>query len=67
MLEKNLGRIPLGSSIIALADIYDKIATGAPASLGKHEIKNYADIEKLRGSSFHDTVVNALVKAIPSS
>jgi len=67
ILEKDLERIPLGSSIIALADIYDRLAINAPASLGKYEIKSYADIEKLSGSSFHDTAVNALVKTIPSS
>jgi hypothetical protein len=67
VLEKDLGRIPLGSSIIALADIYDNLSTGARSSLGTYEIKSLADIEKLSGRSFHDTAVNALMKAIPSS
>ena len=67
ILEKDLEKTPLGSSIIALADISDRLAIEAPASLGKHEIKSIADIKKLSGSAFHDTAVNALMKVIPSS
>lgn len=64
VLEKPLDKIPLGSSILALADIFDRITIKATAALGKHEIKTLADIEKLAGSAFHGTAVSALRKVI---
>lgn len=67
ILEKDLEKIPLGSSIIALADIIDRLAHGTPASLGKHDIKSYSDIEKLAGRSFHNAAVNALKEMMPST
>ncbi len=67
MLKKDLEKTPLGSSIIALADISDRLAIKQAASLGKYEIKSIADIKKLSGSAFHDTAVNALMKVMSSS
>lgn len=67
ILEKDLEKIPLGSSILALADIIDRIEIKAPASIGKHAIKSYADIEKLAGSAFHDAAINAMIKLMSSS
>ncbi len=64
--DKDLNEIPKGSSIIALADLYDKISTRVPAFLGKKEIKSLEDIEKLSRRSFSDSVVRALKEAIKS-
>jgi len=60
VLDKDLENIPLGSSIIALADLYDKVSTEVPASLGGKEIKSMTDIEGLSGRAFPVAVVNAL-------
>lgn len=63
-LDKNLEKIPIGSSIVALADIYDRISTQTPASIGKEEIKSYTDIERLAGRTFPEAAVNALLSVI---
>jgi len=60
VLDKDLENIPLGSSIIALADLYDKVAAEVPASLGGNEIKSMMDIEGLSGRTFPVAVVKAL-------
>jgi len=67
VLDKDLENIPLGSSIIALADLYDKVSAEVPASLGGKEIKSMMDIEGLSGRAFPVAVVNVLQRlASPS-
>ncbi len=51
-LDKNLNDIPPGSSIIALANLYDRIENKVPTSLGEEKIETLEDIEKLSGRSF---------------
>lgn len=63
-LSKNLEEIPVGSSIIALADLYVKVLTHTPFRLGGEEIKSLRDIEKLMGRTFPSSAVEALQKAI---
>lgn len=60
VLDKDLENIPLGSSIIALADLYDKVSAEVPVSVGGKEIKSMTDIEGLSGRAFPVAVVNAL-------
>jgi len=65
VLDKDLENIPLGSSIIALADLYDKVSAEVPTSLGGKEIKSMMDIEGLSGRAFPVAAVNALQR-LPS-
>jgi hypothetical protein len=60
VLDKDLENIPLGSSIIALAELYDKVASEVPVSLGQKEIKSMTDIEGLSGRAFPVAAVNVL-------
>jgi len=60
ILDKNLDEILIGSSIIALANIYDKIETKAPPFQGKEEFGSIANIMNLAGRTFHSSAVHAL-------
>lgn len=62
--DKDLNEIPVGSSIIALADLYDKISTHVPISFGGEKLKSFEDIEKLSGRSFSASTIRALKEAI---
>lgn len=67
ILNKDLNEIPVGSSIIAIADLYDRISTHPPHHLGGKEIKSLEDIEeKLLGKTFSASVVRALQEVIPT-
>ena len=66
ILDKNLDEIPIGSSIIALADMYDKIANKVPVFYGKEEYKSILDIEKLAGRIFPGSTIEALMQVIPA-
>lgn len=66
-LNKDLKEIPMGSSIIALADLYDKISTQGSARQGELELRSLDDIEKLAGKTFPSTAVQALKHAIQAS
>lgn len=61
-LDKQLNQIPLGSCIIALADLYDRLVSGAPIPQLEEEIKEPEDIQKLSGRSFPALAVEALFK-----
>ena len=63
-LEKNLTQIPLGSSIIALADLYDQIIHKGSASFGKKEINSLEDIMMLEEKTFHSSAVQALYRIV---
>jgi hypothetical protein len=65
-LDKDLNKIPFGSSIIALANLYDKVANKVPASMGEVRIETLEDIEKLSGRSFSTSFVRALKEATSS-
>jgi len=62
--DKNLNEIPFGSSIIALANLYDKVSNKVPTSLGEEKIETLEDIEKLAGRSFSTSFVRALKETI---
>lgn len=59
-LDKDLENIPVGCSIIAIADLFDKVSAEVPTSVGGKEIKTMMDIEGLSGRTFPVAVVNAL-------
>jgi len=65
-LDKNLNEIPFGSSIIALANLYDRVSNKVPTSLGEVTIETLEDIEKLSGRSFSASFVRALKETTSS-
>lgn len=60
ILDKDLENIPIGSSIIALAELYDKISMGMHLPQWKHEVQSLEDIQKLSGRAFPPSAVQAL-------
>jgi hypothetical protein len=64
--DKNLAEIPLGSSIIAIAKLYEKQIAQMPAQEGGGVIK-WEDVDKLSDQSFPADVVNALKAVVSSS
>jgi hypothetical protein len=65
-LDKNLKEIPVGSSILALADIYDRIETNAPLFHDREEFRSLKSILNLSGRTFHEGAVNALQIVVTS-
>lgn len=66
-LDKNLDEIPVGSSIIALADIYDRIMHKIPPAQGKEEFNSIENIDNLAGRTFHASSVDALWQAVAAA
>jgi hypothetical protein len=64
IVDKDLTTIPLGSSIIALADLHDRISIGIPAPQWKDRIKSAQDIRKLSGRAFPAPAVQALFQVV---
>jgi len=64
--DKNLAEIPLGSSIIAITKMYDKIIAQMPPQEGGGRIK-WEDVDKLSGRTFPADVVKALKSVVSSS
>lgn len=58
--DKDFDRIPMGSSIIALADVYDRIVHNLPNPHGLKELTSLSDIRLLSGRYFPDAAVQAL-------
>lgn len=65
ILDKNLEEIPLGSSIIALADLYDRISSRLPSL--KEGVASLDDMERLADRSFPSSVIQALRRIVPTS
>jgi len=65
-LDKDLSSIPLGSSILALAHIYDKIVSKAPPFRGVAAFANLAEIQKLSDRTFPSIVIEALIVVVTS-
>jgi len=64
VLDKDLSTIPLESSIIALADLVDRLNTESLPAPWKNEIKSLQDIRKLSGRAFPAAAVQALFKPL---
>ncbi|MDH7513774.1 MAG: hypothetical protein QHH14_12580 [Clostridiales bacterium] len=60
IIDKDLNSIPIGSCIIALADLYDRITTGLAAPQWKDRVKSPEDLQELSGRAFPQSVVKAL-------
>jgi len=65
-LDKRLSEIPVGSSILALADIYDRIESNAPPFHDLEEYSSLKNVLSLSGRTFHETAVNALQIVVTS-
>jgi hypothetical protein len=65
-LDKNLDDIPFGSSILALAHIYDKIQSQAPPYQGIQAYGSLAELQNLAGRTFPPAAVEALIVVITS-
>lgn len=59
-IEKSLNSIPVGASIIALAELYLKLGRKGQVKIGPEEISSLEDIRKLKGRYFPERVIEAL-------
>ncbi|MGB7297648.1 MAG: hypothetical protein WBC70_18885 [Candidatus Aminicenantales bacterium] len=64
IIDKDLSTVPLGSGIIALADLYDRFNTNMLVPPWKDRIHSFQDIRSFSGRSFQAAVVQALFKVI---
>jgi hypothetical protein len=64
VIDKDLSTVPLGSSIIALADVCDRLNTDMLAGPWKEEIRSLEDIRMLSGRAFPTMAVQALCKVV---
>jgi len=67
ILDKDLEKIPLGSSIIALADLHDRISMGLLLPQWKDKVRSLEDIQKLSGRTFPPSAVQALFQVTSES
>jgi len=65
-LDKDLPEIPIGSSILALAHIHDKIISQAPQFQGVEAYSSLTSVQGLSGRTFHPTSIAALFLVITS-
>ena len=59
-LEKSLAVIPLGASLIALAELYIRLQQQGKVKIGPEEVSSLEDIRRLRGSYFPEKAIDAL-------
>jgi hypothetical protein len=64
IVDKDLSTVPVGSSIIALADLCDRLNTDMLAGPWKERIHSLQDIRMLSGRSFPTTAVQALFRVV---
>ena len=67
ILDKDLEKIPIGSSIIALADLHDRLTNNVPPLQELEEYRSKEGIERLRGRTFPHVAIYALHEATSSS
>ncbi len=67
VLDKNLDEIPIGSSIIALADIHDRLSNNVSLNQKNEAYTSMQGIESLGGRAFSPLALYALKEAISSS
>ena len=64
VLDKDLATVPMDSSIIALADLVDRLNTDMLPAPWKNEVRSLQDIRKLSGRAFPAPAVQALFHVI---
>ena len=63
ILDKDLDQIPVGSSLIALADLYERLSSNIPPLQEVEEYQSKEGIEKLGGRAFPHVAIYALHEA----
>lgn len=63
-LDKDLASLPLGCSIMVLAQIYNKITMKSEPFQGRDEFRTVGELQKLSGRTFHSQAVEALMLVI---
>jgi hypothetical protein len=66
-LDKDLDDVPLGSGIMALAQVYDKITTQSPPFQDREEFRTMARVQGLSGKTFHAQAIEALLLVVTST
>ena len=66
-VDKDLSTVPMGSSVIALADLVDRLNTDMLQPPWKDEIQSLQDIRKLSGRTFHPASVEAFFQLVSAS
>jgi hypothetical protein len=67
VIDKEIKSVPLGSSLIALAETYDRLST-TPFAVGpESKISSLLDVQKMAGRYFPEEAVQALLDLISSS
>jgi hypothetical protein len=67
VLDKDLTTVPMDSSIIALADLVDRLNTDMLPAPWKNEVKSLQDIRKLSGRAFPAPAIQALFHVVSAS
>lgn len=62
--DKDLSAIPLASSVVALADLYDRIIEGLPLGYWSGRVEKLQDIPRLAGRTFPAVAVKALSRVV---
>lgn len=67
VMDKDLGAVPLASSLIALADYYDRLSTRIYLPGPDERITSLLDLQKLGGRFFPEEAVKALFDLVAAS
>ncbi|MCX8159421.1 MAG: hypothetical protein N3G18_00630 [Candidatus Saccharicenans sp.] len=59
-LDKSLNSIPVGAAIIALSELYVRLARQGKVKVGPEEVSSLEDLQRLKGRYFPEKVVEAL-------
>jgi hypothetical protein len=65
-VDKDLANVPMGSGIIALADLVDRLSMDLPRAPWQAEVGSLQDIRNLSGRAFPAPAVEALFRVVSS-
>jgi len=65
ILDKDLSTVPAASSVVALADLYDRVTEGLPLGRWTGHVRSVQDIHRLSGRAFPALAVRALSEVAP--
>lgn len=64
IVDKDLSTVPVASSVVALADLYDRVIERLPLGHWTAHVKSVQDIPHLAGRAFPSLVVRALAQVV---
>ncbi len=67
IIDKEIKSVPLSSSLIALAETYDRVSTGLFPVISGTKITSVLDLQEMSGRFFREEAVQALFNLIASS